>query len=99
VAVIRRAEPDGLDAVFDGMGEAYLKGGFSLLRHGGIWVGYANPGSNSATLRLLGRVVLYNLLLNGNRQILRHWRSFNRRPFLEDWAACSSSWKKAKLSR
>jgi NADPH:quinone reductase-like Zn-dependent oxidoreductase len=89
VTVVRRAEPDGLDAVFDGMGEAYLKGGFSLLKRGGVWVGYANPGSNSATLRLLSRVLLYNLLPNGKSA--KYYGTgasrFDRRPFLEDWAA------------
>ena len=89
VAVIRRTEPDGLEAVFDGMGEAYLKGGFSLLKRGGVWVGYANPGSNSATLRLLSRVLLYNLLPNGKSA--KYYGTgasrFYRRPFLEDWAA------------
>ena len=87
-SVVRRAEPDGLDAVFDGMGEAYIKGGFSLLRRGGRWVGYANPGSYSATFRLLARVLLYNLLPNGKSAAYYGTGAsrFNRRPFLEDWA-------------
>jgi NADPH:quinone reductase len=35
VELIRKAEPDGLDAVFDGIGGNYIKRGFSLLRRGG----------------------------------------------------------------
>lgn len=31
VEIIKRAEPDGLDAVFDGMGRDYVKRGFSVL--------------------------------------------------------------------
>jgi NADPH:quinone reductase-like Zn-dependent oxidoreductase len=40
VEVIRQAEPDGLDAVFDGMSGDYFKRGYSLLKRGGILVGY-----------------------------------------------------------
>jgi len=88
VSVIRRVEPDGLDAVFDGMGEAYLQGGFSLLKRGGVWVGYANPGGYSQMFRLLGRVLLYRLLPNGKFATYYGTGAsrLNRRPFLEDWA-------------
>ncbi|TET51411.1 MAG: hypothetical protein E3J64_06920, partial [Anaerolineales bacterium] len=57
VEVIRKAEPDGLDAVFDGMGGDYFKRGFSLLRRGGTLVGYGNPLSFSRMLHLLGQVI------------------------------------------
>jgi NADPH:quinone reductase-like Zn-dependent oxidoreductase len=88
VEAIRRAEPKGLEAVFDGMGEKYLKRGFSLLRHGGKWVEYGNPLSVSGLLRLLGWFVLLNLLPNGRMLKLYGTGSmiFGRRPFLEDWA-------------
>jgi NADPH:quinone reductase-like Zn-dependent oxidoreductase len=88
VEVIRQAEPDGLDAVFDGMGGEYLKRGFSLLRRGGVWVGYGNPLSFSGMLHLLGQVILFNLLPNGKSVKLYGTGAsrFNRRPFLEDWA-------------
>jgi NADPH:quinone reductase-like Zn-dependent oxidoreductase len=65
VEVIRQAEPDGLDAVFDGIGGDYIKRSFSLLRRGGAYVGYANPLSLSGMLRFLGQVTLFNLLPNG----------------------------------
>lgn len=99
VAVIRRAEPGGLHAVFDGMGEAYLQGGFSLLRRGGIWVGYANPGSYSQMFRLLGRVLLYRLLPNGKSATYYGTGAsrFNRLPFLEDWAALFKLLKEGKI--
>lgn len=99
VTVIRRAEPDGLDIVFDGMGEAYIRGGFSLLRRGGRWVGYANPGSNAATFRLLGRVLLYNLLPNGRSAAYYGTGAsrLNRRPFLEDWAALFKLLEECKI--
>lgn len=97
--VIRRAEPDGLDAIFDGMGKAYLSGGFSLLRRGGVWVGYANPGGYLPMFRLLGRVLLYRLLPNGKSATYYGTGAsrFNRRPFLEDWAALFKLLKEGKI--
>jgi hypothetical protein len=41
--VVWKAKPDGIDAVFDGIGGDYTRRGFSLLRRGGVYVGYANP--------------------------------------------------------
>jgi NADPH:quinone reductase-like Zn-dependent oxidoreductase len=89
VPVIRQVEPDGLDAVFDGMGGDYLRRGFPLLRRGGIWVSYANPRSFSELLHLLGRVLWLNLLPNGRAvKVYGTGASFlNRKPFLADWAA------------
>jgi NADPH:quinone reductase-like Zn-dependent oxidoreductase len=88
VEVIRQAEPDGLDAVFDGMGGDYLERGFSLLRRGGTLVEYSNPLSYSGLLRLLAKVILFNVLPNGKTvKLYGNSSRFNRRPFLEDWAA------------
>ena len=88
VKVIRKAEPDGLDAVLDGMGGDYFKRGFSLLKRGGTWVGYGNPLSFSRMLHLLGQVILFNLLPNGKSA--KYYGTgasrLDRRPFLEDWA-------------
>jgi NADPH:quinone reductase-like Zn-dependent oxidoreductase len=99
VEVIRQAEPEGLDVVFDGMGQAYIQAGFSLLRRGGRWVGYANPGSYAAAFRLLGRVLLYNLLPNGKSAAYYGtgaWR-FNLRPFQEDWATLFKLLEEGKI--
>ena len=88
VAVIRKAEPGGLDAVFDGIGGSYIRRSLSLLRRGGTFVGYANPGSLARTFRFLGWVILYNLLPNGrSATYYSTGRSrLDSRPFLEDWA-------------
>jgi NADPH:quinone reductase-like Zn-dependent oxidoreductase len=88
VEVMRKAEPDGLEAVFDGIGGDYNKRGFSLLQRGGTYVGYANPLSFSRMLRFLGQVILFNLLPNGRSAKYYGTGSsrLNRRPFLEDWA-------------
>jgi len=89
VEVIRQSEPDGLDAVFDGMGGDYFRRGLSVLRKGGIYVEYGNPLSFPALLRLLGKTILFNLLPNGKTAKLYGTSTsrFGRRPYMEDWAA------------
>jgi NADPH:quinone reductase-like Zn-dependent oxidoreductase len=89
VQVIRRAEPGGLDAVFDGMGGDYIEKAFPLLRRGGVLVGYGNPLSMRGLMRALAKILVLNLLPNG-RTFKPYGASaflpFNRKPFLEDWA-------------
>jgi NADPH:quinone reductase-like Zn-dependent oxidoreductase len=88
VEVIRQAEPNGLDAVFDGMIWEYLDRGFSLLRRGGTWVQYGNPLSFSGLSRLLVKLILFNVLPNGRSLKLYGTTTskFGRRRYLEDWA-------------
>jgi NADPH:quinone reductase-like Zn-dependent oxidoreductase len=42
--VIRKAEPDGIDFVFDGIGDNYIRRGFAALQRGGKLVAYGNSG-------------------------------------------------------
>lgn len=65
VEVIRKAEPDGIDFVFNGMGEEYIDRGLAVLRRGGTLVQYGGPQSFSRFLLLLAKFALYNLLPNG----------------------------------
>jgi NADPH:quinone reductase-like Zn-dependent oxidoreductase len=99
VAVLRQAEPEGLDAVFDGMGGDYFARGFSVLRRGGTLVGYGNPLSLARTLRLLGQVVLFSLLPNGKSA--RYYGTgayrLNKRPFMEDWATLFKLLEEGKI--
>ncbi len=99
VEVIQKAEPGGLGAVFDGVGGEYLERGFSLLRRGGKFVCYANPGSIPRMIRLVGRVFFYNLLPNGKPAMFYGTGSvhLNRKPFLEDWAALFELLKKGEI--
>jgi NADPH:quinone reductase-like Zn-dependent oxidoreductase len=99
VEVIRQAEPDGLDAVFDGMVWGYLDRGFSLLRRGGAWVQYGNPLSFSGLLRLLAKLILFNLLPNGRSLKLYGTTTskLGRRPFLEDWATLFKLLEEGKI--
>jgi NADPH:quinone reductase-like Zn-dependent oxidoreductase len=88
VEVMRRAEPDGLDFIFDGMGGDYINRASPLLRPGGVLVEYGNPLSFLGVLRLLARSLVLNVLPNG-RRIKGYGAGFvllYRKPFLEDWA-------------
>jgi NADPH:quinone reductase-like Zn-dependent oxidoreductase len=88
--VIRQAEPDGLDAVFDGMMKLDdIRRGLSLLRRGGRLVSYGEPDVLPTLFRVLATALLVNLLPNGKAFNL-YGTSFyfvgDKRPFLEDWA-------------
>jgi NADPH:quinone reductase-like Zn-dependent oxidoreductase len=65
VEVIRQTEPDGLDFVFNGMGEEYLGRGLAVLRRGGTLVHYGAPQSFSGFLLLMAEFILYIFLPNG----------------------------------
>jgi NADPH:quinone reductase-like Zn-dependent oxidoreductase len=87
VEEIRRAEPQGLDAIFDGMGGDYFLRSYTLLRRGGILVGYGNPLSTSGMLKFLGQIILFSLLPDGRsaRSYSTGLSRLDWRPFLEDW--------------
>ncbi len=89
VKLIRDAEPEGLDAVFDGMAGDYFNRGFSVLRRGGTLVGYGNPLSVSGMFKVLWQVAWFSLLPNG--QSAKYYSTgasrINRDMFLKDWAA------------
>jgi NADPH:quinone reductase-like Zn-dependent oxidoreductase len=91
VAVIRQAEPEGLDAVISGMMSMdYIRGGYSLLRRGGRLVCFGEPDGFSTLFRILGTTIAANLLPHG-KTIHLYGTSFyfvgDKKPFLEDWAA------------
>lgn len=88
IEVMRAAEPNGIDAVFDGIGGDYVQGGYSLLQRGGTYVGYANPGSLRALVRLLGQIVLFNMLPDGKSATVYGTGKMrlDRAPFVADWA-------------
>jgi len=88
-AAVRRAEPNGFDAVFDGVGGDYVDTALSALRPGGVLVEYANPLSKRGLLRLLARKAALRLAGGGRRLKLygtNTWR-YDRRPLLQDWRA------------
>ncbi|MCJ7433605.1 MAG: medium chain dehydrogenase/reductase family protein [Anaerolineales bacterium] len=87
IDVIRQLEPNGINAVFDGMGGDYIEQGVSVLQHGGIFVEYGNPLTFSRMLRLLRQVILLNLQPNGiSVKLYGNSSRLNMQPFREDWA-------------
>lgn len=95
-----RAEPDGLDAVFDGVGGDYVETALSVLRPGGVLVEFANPGSKRGLLRLLARKAALRLTGGGRRLRLygtNTWR-YDRRPLLRDWRALFTLLAEGRIS-
>ena len=89
VALIRQAEPNGLDVILDGMMSLdYIRRGLSLLRRGGRLVSFGEP-RRSEFFRVLATAIKNNLLPNG-KSFKLYGTSFyfigDKRPFLEDWA-------------
>jgi len=88
--VIREQEPNGLNAVFDGMMRmSYISGALSLLKRGGKLVSFGEPEGCLPLLQILATVARVNLLPNG-KSFSVYGTSFyfvkGQEPFLEDWA-------------
>ena len=64
---LRRVEPEGLDFVFNGMGEEYFRPAMRALARGGVLVHYGGPQSLTRFLWLMVQFGYYNLLPNGKR--------------------------------
>ena len=98
--VVRRAEPQGLDAVLDAVGGGYVTTGLAVLRPGGVLVEFANPGGKMALLRLLARGVVVRLTGDG-RAITSYgtnvWR-YGRGPFLHDWRVLFQLLEQGRIS-
>ena len=86
VEVIRQAEPNGLEFVFNGMGEEYIDRGLAVLRRGGALVHYGGPQSFSRFLLLMAKFILYNMLPNGKAIKGYGTHRVDRRLLMEDWA-------------
>lgn len=86
VEVLRRAEPQGLDYVFNGMAEDYMAPGMQVLRRGGTFVHYGGPESKRGLLLVILRLLFYSLLPNGKalKGYGTHRAGLNS--MKEDWA-------------
>lgn len=100
VEVIHQAEPQGLDAVFDGMSGDYFGRSYLLLRRGGKLVGYGNPLSTSGMLKFLGQILLFSLLPDGRsaRSYSTGLSRFAWPPFLEDWKKLFTLLEEGKIN-
>jgi NADPH:quinone reductase-like Zn-dependent oxidoreductase len=89
-AVVRQAEPRGIDVVLDGMMTVEtVRGGLSLLRRGGRQVSFGEPASIAALFRILGILLASKLFPRGKSFQLYGTSIYflgNRKPFLEDWS-------------
>lgn len=90
VAVMRQAEPAGIDVVIDGMMRPnYIDGSLGLLQQGGRLVSFGEPASLGALARILATAARVNLLSNGKSFKLYGTSTyflFDRKPYEEDWA-------------
>ena len=97
VKVIRDAEPEGLDFVFNGMGEEYFERGLAILKRGGVLVHYGGPQSFSHFLLLVTKFILYNLLPNGKRIKGYGTHRGEIKPFKEDWGELFTLLEEGKI--
>jgi len=86
VEVIHSAEPKGIDFVFNGMGEEYLRRGLAVLRRGGTLVHYGAPQSFPRFVLFLAKFALFNLLPNGKAIKGYGTHRVGSRLLMEDWA-------------
>jgi NADPH:quinone reductase-like Zn-dependent oxidoreductase len=86
VDAIRRAEPDGFDFIFDGIGGDYDKIGLSVLKRGGKLVGYAAPTSLWGILSGLVKMASANLFSGKSAEFYGITALYMRdkKPFMED---------------
>jgi NADPH:quinone reductase-like Zn-dependent oxidoreductase len=86
IKVLKEAEPEGIDFVFNGMGEEVLERGLKVLRRGGCLVHYGGPRSNARFFFFLVKFLWYNLLPNGKsiKGYGTHRGAVDS--FKEDWA-------------
>jgi len=101
VDVIRQAEPDGIDVVLDGMMRLdTTQRSLTLLRRGGRLVSFGEPAGFLTLFRILGTLLVTNLLPNG-KSFKLYGTSFyfigDKRPFLEDWATLFKLLEEGKI--
>jgi NADPH:quinone reductase-like Zn-dependent oxidoreductase len=87
VEVIREAEPEGLDFVFNGMAVEYFEPGLAVLRRGGSLVHYGGPQSFRGFLRLIAKLILVNVLPNGKSIVGYGTHRVDHQSRAQDWSA------------
>jgi NADPH:quinone reductase-like Zn-dependent oxidoreductase len=85
VDVLRHAESNGLDAVFNGMAEDYLKRGMAVLRRGGTLVHYGAPQSLSRLVLFLAEFIWLNFVPDGKAILGYGTHRVDLRLLKEDW--------------
>lgn len=85
VAVMHRAEPGGIEFVFNGMAEEYFEPGLAVLRRGGVLVHYGGPQSKAGFVRLVAKLLWYNLLPNGKSIKGYGTHRVDQQVLVDDW--------------
>lgn len=89
-AIVRAAEPGGLDVVLDGMMRLeMMRKALALLRRGGRMVSFGEPASRAELYRILGLTLRTNLPGSGKSLALYGTSTyflFSQKQYLEDWA-------------
>jgi NADPH:quinone reductase-like Zn-dependent oxidoreductase len=83
--VLPECEPDGIDFVFNGMGDETFGRGVAVLRKGGVLVHYGGPQSLARFFLLVVKLIGYNLLPNGKRIEGYGTHRLGVELFKEDW--------------
>jgi NADPH:quinone reductase-like Zn-dependent oxidoreductase len=97
VEVIRQAEPDGLDCVFNGMAEEYFERGMAVLRRGGVFVHYGAPQSFGRFLLLIAKFLFYIVLPNGKSMLGYGTHRVDADLLKADWAALFALLEEGKV--
>ena len=87
VEMIRQAEPNGLDFVFDGMGGENGDRGLTVLKRGGKLIAYAAPVGLLTLFQGLIKLVAINILPNGKSAEFYGITALymrDKKPFMED---------------
>jgi NADPH:quinone reductase-like Zn-dependent oxidoreductase len=85
VEVINKVEPGGLDFIFNGMADEYVRRSMSILRRGGALVQYGAPQTKKNFLVFLAQFFFYNLLPNGKKIKGYGTHRLGVHLFAEDW--------------
>lgn len=97
VQAIHQAEPQGLDFVFNGMAEEYFERGLAVLRRGGTLVHYGGPESFGGFLRLVAKLLWFNLLPNGKTIKGYGTHRVDGQILAEDWPALFGLLEEGKI--
>lgn len=97
VEVIHRAEPGGIDYVFNGMGEETFERSLAVLRRGGVLVTYGAPQSFRRFLLLVVKLLFYNLLPNGKKIEGYGTHRLGVDLFKQDWTALFKLLEEGKI--
>jgi NADPH:quinone reductase-like Zn-dependent oxidoreductase len=97
VQLLRQAEPDGIDYVFNGMAGEYFERGLVVLRRGGVLVHYGGPQSFAGFLRLVAKLIWFNLLPNGKSIKGYGTHRVAQQLLAEDWAALFDLLEEGKI--